>query len=105
MSSSTEGEVPSVLGGAKVLRIARVSRLVGAHTGKTRHTVVGEPMGAFPNLAIAQYDGDAGFYLFYCDGAWAVVTDTWHATLADAESQAEFEYAGVSSIWEGADAV
>ena len=105
MSSSTEAKGPSIPGGAKVLRIARVSRLAGAHTGNTRHTVAGESMGAFPHLAIAQYDGNAGFYLLYCDEAWQVVTDTWHATLADAESQAEFEYAGVSGIWERLDAV
>jgi hypothetical protein len=67
--------------------------------------VEGELMGVFPNLAIAQYDDDPGFYLFYCDESWKVVADTWHETAAGAESQAEFEYAGVSSIWEGGDAV
>lgn len=105
MSSTNESTGPSVLGGAKVLRSARVSLLSGAQTGSTRHIVAGTLMGAFPNLAIAQYDDDPGFYLFYCDDSWKVLADTWHETVADAESQAEFEYAGVSRIWEGGDAV
>jgi hypothetical protein len=51
-------------------------------------------------LAICVYEtGDEGFYLFYCDEEWRVVTDTWHETLEDAKSQAEFEYEGVNESW------
>jgi hypothetical protein len=50
-------------------------------------------------LAICQYEGEAGFYLFGCDQDWNPVTDTWHATLDDAMAQAEFEHRGTIGTW------
>ena len=41
-------------------------------------------------LAVVQYPSDAGYYLLYLDVAGNEVTDTWHASLDDALSQAEF---------------
>jgi hypothetical protein len=49
----------------------------------------------FEGLVIAQYADETGFYLFYCNHDWTVVTDTWHETRDDAEDQARFEYEGV----------
>lgn len=69
-------------------------------TGACRHIVAGELLGAAAGLAICQYKSDEGFYLFYCDAQWNVITDTWHGTLEDAKAQAEFEYEGVSTTWQ-----
>jgi hypothetical protein len=66
--------------------------------GRTRHTLIDEK-GArefppFTSLLIAQYPGDAGYYLMHlCEGG--VGADTWHQNLDDALHQAEWEF-GVS---------
>ena len=48
------------------------------------------------SLAIAQYDGEEGVYLFYCDSEWQVVTDTFHASFDGAVDQVEFEFTNVA---------
>ena len=68
-------------------------------TGRTRHYVNGSLAPAIAGLAIAQYPGDSEFYLLYCDANWQPITDTCHSTLAAAQHQAEFEFAGVSGSW------
>jgi hypothetical protein len=52
-------------------------------------------VGEFAGLAIAKYPNDSGFYLFYCDAEWAVITDTYHDSVERAVHQAEFEFSGV----------
>jgi hypothetical protein len=47
-------------------------------------------------LAIAQYEGEEGVYLFYCDEQWQVVTDTFHDSLAGAVDQAKVEFTNVA---------
>lgn len=51
-------------------------------------------------LAVCRYEDGGGFYLFYCDGEWNVVTDTYHESVEGAKNQAEFEYEGVGNAWE-----
>ena len=85
---------PEFLDGARVLQVAS---LVGLQpTGKTRHyrgiPSSREALENFAALAIAQYDGKEGFYLFYCDSDWNVMTDTFHDDLAGAIEQANWEY-------------
>jgi hypothetical protein len=92
------GEPPELLDGARVLAFAVVDAAV-APTGGTTHRIGDEVLGPAAGLAIARYDGDGQFYLFYCDPAWRVVTDTCHPTLELAREQAEFEYRGVSARW------
>jgi hypothetical protein len=53
-------------------------------------------MGPAAALAICQYDERQGYYLFYCDADWKVVTDGWHESIETAIRQAEFEYTGIS---------
>jgi len=89
-------EPPLELDGAKVLKFAMVSPEVEP-TGATRHTVGGVEFGPAAALAIARYPNEEGTYLFYLDDSGQVVTDTWHASLDDALSQAAFEYEGL--IW------
>jgi hypothetical protein len=92
------GEPPELLDGARVLAFALVDESVVSTAG-TAHRIGDEVLGPAAGLAIARYDGDAQFYLFYCDSAWQVVTDTCHPSLELAREQAEFEYRGVSARW------
>jgi len=89
---------PTELDEAKVLFIAEIANDVSA-TGKAAHFSGNETLPKPRFLAIAQYPGDSGFYLFYCDDAWNVMTDTLHMTIAEAKEQAEFEFYGISNHW------
>jgi len=95
--------LPGELDGAQVLKTAQVIGVAITPTGNTRHLVGDRELAPASRLAIAQYPGEVGFYLFHCDGSWKVLADTWHETVADAEAQAEFEYAGISAAWRSAD--
>ena len=94
---------PREIDGARVLETAQIEGRVTS-TGNTSHIVNGEVMRAPSFLAIAQYTGKSGVYLFYCDRSWAVLNDTFHDSVANAKEQAEFEYAGSNALW-NADAV
>ena len=91
-------EPPEELDGARVLAFAVVTELV-TPTGGTTHRAGTAVLGPAAGLAIARYDGDGPFYLFYCDAGWRVATDTCHPTSESARAQAEFEYRGVSAHW------
>jgi hypothetical protein len=86
-------DCPSTLDGAAVICVADLTE--SAPTGRTRHSVAGLEVGGFASLAIAKYPQDSGFYLFYCDAEWAVITDTYHDSVTKAVDQAEFEFSGV----------
>jgi len=103
MDHAPNSKVPAMLDGAVVLRTARLFPV--SHTGNTRHEVAGEPVEAASRLAIARYPDQSGFYLFYCDAAWSVLTDTWHESVEAAVAQAEFEYTGSSNAWIATNAV
>ncbi|NLK66670.1 MAG: hypothetical protein GX282_04260 [Campylobacteraceae bacterium] len=51
-------------------------------------------------LSIVQYDADDGFYLFYLNKFEEEQTDTYHETLEDAFSQAEFEFGVKKEDWQ-----
>jgi hypothetical protein len=89
---------PELLDGARVLAFAVADAPV-APTGGTTHRIESEALGPAAGLAIARFDGDRQFYLFYCDPAWQVVADTCHSTMERAREQAEFEYRGMSARW------
>jgi len=82
-----------MLDGAPVLKVADLAAT--RPTGRTRHFIGNERVTKFASLALAQYEGDAGVYIFYCDAEWNVITDTLHADLADAEEQARLEFEGL----------
>lgn len=90
--------VPFQIGGARVLAY---TALDDRHTptGATQHLIAGQLAAPPKGLAICQHEGEDGFYLFGCDQDWEPVTDTWHATLDEAEAQAEFEHRGTSETW------
>jgi len=85
---------PPTIDGAIVLKVADLSHAIP--TGRTSHVVTGRPVRNFDALAIAEYEFEEDFYLFYCDETWKVITDTRHATVEDAIAQAEFEYESVA---------
>lgn len=88
---------PSTLDGAAVLAVADLARR--APSGRTRHFVGREQVLTFDHLALAQYAGEDGVYLFYCDAEWRVVTDTLHESLEAALGQAEDEFGVVQAEW------
>lgn len=92
---------PRYLGGARVVCFVRLDQR-HRYTGHCMHNRNGIMQGRAQCLAICQYDGETGFYLFSCDANWSFGSDTFHETLAEAKSQAEFEYNGTSKTWEEA---
>lgn len=93
---------PIEVGGARTILFSKVDNRQ-RHTGNSRQIVAGKLMGPAAGLAICQYEGDSGFYLFGCDKDWNSITDTWHDSLIDAKEQAEFEYEGVTATWQTPD--
>jgi hypothetical protein len=69
-------------------------------TGRTRHRQGEHVLPAPSSLAIAQYEGDSGFYLFYCDSDGHEITDTYHSTVAKAMAQAQWEFNVTPADWE-----
>jgi hypothetical protein len=92
------GHLPGEISGARVLRFAFLDKSVRP-TGSCQHCVQAQIMGPVQALAICQYEGEAGYYLFSCDSRWQAVADTWHETIEDALRQAEFEYEGITTNW------
>jgi len=90
--------IPKIIETAKLLSYTFIDERHQV-TGKTHHSVHGTLIAPAKILAICQYDDDTGFYLFYCDENWQVLTDTWHTSLSEAKKQAEFEYVGTASTW------
>jgi hypothetical protein len=89
---------PNIVGGARVICYSPIDKR-HRFTGACKQIVHHQLMGAMSGLAICQYEGEEAFYLFGCGSEWRTVTDTWHQTLDEAKSQAEFEYEGVSKTW------
>jgi hypothetical protein len=89
---------PQIVGGARVICYTPIDER-HRHTGKTKQIVAGIVLGAVSGLAICQYEGEECFYLFGCDAHWNSLSDTWHESLEDAKSQAEFEYEGTLNTW------
>ena len=74
-------------------------------TGRTKH-YYGLPGGERHEvpvpveLRITKYEGDAGYYLFYCDESGQELTDTYHDSVADAMAQAEWEFGVRPDEWQ-----
>ena len=68
-------------------------------TEATRHFRGGALQRGFAGLVIAQYPGESGYYLFYCDKDWGIQNDTLHESVQDAKAQAEFEFRGSTDTW------
>jgi len=89
---------PRVLDNARVLFYSSIDSY-HQPTGFCWHAVADVEQSPFAALAIAQYDSESGFYIFYCNSDWQVIADTWHDSVECAKAQAELEYTGVSRTW------
>ena len=90
---------PLEIGGATVLCFAAFATWQ-RHTGLCHHIVHDDFEFLDAGLAVCQYPNDPGYYLFRCDSDWRCITDTYHDSLEEAKSQAEFEYVGISATWQ-----
>lgn len=81
-------------------RIARARVDVTRVTGKTRHFRGADLLPPPHTLEIVQLPPDPGFYLLYLDEAGAEQTDTYHASIALAMEQAEYEFELSPPEWE-----
>lgn len=86
------------IGGAKLLEYVILDDGT-LRTGNTKHIIHGTEKNDFKGLAICQYEGESGVYLFYCDENWVEITDGFNDTIEDAKEQAEFEYEGLEGKW------
>jgi len=89
---------PKEIGGAIVRCLAAFSAWQ-SQTGLCRNIVSENIELLVAGLAICQYSDDPGYYLFRCDANWRAITDTYHDSIAEAKSQAEFEYVGIGATW------
>jgi hypothetical protein len=91
-------QCPKSIGNLEVVLYTAIDQRQRA-TGNCRHFVRGAALNPVNGLVIARERGEESCFLLYCDPDWRPLTDTWHMCLEDAKSQAEYEYAGVSSTW------
>jgi hypothetical protein len=89
---------PKNVRGARLVRWSVIDHR-HRHTGNCRQIVAGVLQGPAAGLAICYDERTDAYFLFGCDAEWNAITDTWHQTLEEALSQAEFEYEGISTTW------
>jgi hypothetical protein len=92
----SDAQPPNQLDGARVVTFAVLEGI--KPSGRTIHSSQGGVLPPPRALAICQYPGESGWYLFYCDGHWNVLTDTFHVSEGEAKQQAEFEFQGVGAL-------
>lgn len=84
----------------------RLRAQVKGSTGKTKHftgTIVDglpvpvekRPLPAWVEIV----EEDDAFFLLHFDHGGKNIADTWHASLSEAQAQAEFEFRILSSDW------
>lgn len=88
---------PTKIDGARVLWWASTAGI--AKTDACTFRDGDRVQNSFAALAIAQYDGASGYYLFLCDESWETQNDTDHLTVHEARKFAEALYPEVSIRW------
>jgi hypothetical protein len=68
-------------------------------TGRTRHLSTDGPLPTADAVVITKDSKSGGWFVFHCDTEWKVNADTWHASLAEAQAQAAFEFEGITAQW------
>ena len=86
-----------MIDGARVLWWASTAGI--AKTDACTFGKNGRAQSSFAALAIAQYDGASGCYLFLCDEEWETQNDTDHQTIDEAREFAESLYPGIATRW------
>lgn len=89
---------PPKIGDSRVLCFCVLDRR-HRHTGNCIHRRGDVVQGPAICLAVCQYLGDDGYYLFSCNEKWDVMADTYHVSIDEAKQQAEFEYSGTLGTW------
>jgi hypothetical protein len=69
-------------------------------TYKTRHYRHNVEIPLPSKLRIVQYPDDSGYYLLYLDHSSQELTDTYHDSMTDALSQANFEFQVSADDWD-----
>ena len=79
----------------------RLTASVRRHTGNTRHILHGaESRDLAAEIVAVQIEPtDEGVLLLYLDARGRCLTDTWHASIDDAKSQAHFEFDITEGDW------
>jgi hypothetical protein len=97
------GIPPKRLDGAVVVHYVTLSTRYPA-TGASKHVVDGHIAEPPLALAICQYAGGDGAYLFYCGSDWNVITDDLCGSVLDAFRHAERQFEGLTeSEWSTAE--
>lgn len=86
---------PIAISGAKLLQYL-ISTKEHRSLGNTMHNI---KLKDVKLLAICSYPEEEGVYLFYCNEKWREITDTWHPSIKEALSQADFEFIGLKNDW------
>lgn len=99
-SPSVVGEMgpPETLGALSVTAWVRIDTGVRPRD-RTRHLNPEGPLPMAAGLVIAKDVASGGWSLFHCDADWKVFADSWHPSLAQAQTQAELEFEGMGSRW------
>jgi hypothetical protein len=88
---------PSRIGDERVVAYAILEGATAS--GATVHMAADGVAPTAHSLVVCRSGNEGGWYLYYCDEKWNILADTWHMSEADAKSQAEFEFTGVSALW------
>jgi hypothetical protein len=95
-------------GGAERVSAAAIESMklrakISASKNRTQHLKlqggVATPIEGFSFVEIVPDEGGA-FLLLYLDSRGNVLADTWHASVADAKAQAEFEFGLTGDDWQ-----
>lgn len=85
----------------------RLKAVVTQVTGRTRHFLGGIREGQLekvkelpPPAWVEIHEEPEGYYLLRFDANGSCLTDTWHSTLEEAQSQGTFEYGLAADDWE-----
>ena len=94
MAENSLAGPPAELDGARVLYWANVAAL--QLSGAIRHYRDGILQERFARIAITQYSGDTGAYLFHCDASWKVENDDLYDSTEEALDAALSQYLGLT---------
>lgn len=81
---------------------ARIDQARSAHFGDVKHvhaTLDGKILEVEQPVALRIEADEIGYFLFRLSELGDSVADTWHLTLDEAQSQAEFEYSVAAVDW------
>lgn len=101
----SKSNIPTLIGDLLVLYWSPIDSRHQV-TGACRHVDLStDTNDRIPGMIAIVGSKPSGFYLMRFTDDWQFITDTWHESVEEAYSQAEFEYVGVTQTWQATDAV